>query len=118
MIIVFISSVRAAVAENDYHKFFTLQDNAPTKTGCILMDKIVPSIRKCALERTCKAYRPSVSAIFVLKEMGFDVEDEQDYKSGKAWMESCGCKFNGEEFITKDTLLTESTMAGIKNSLI
>jgi len=109
--------VRAAVADNDYHKFFALQDNAPTKTGCILMDKIVPSIRKTALERICKAYRPNVCAFFVLKEMGFDVEDKNDYMLGKEWMESCGCKFDGEVFLTKDSVLKESTL-GVKNSLI
>ena len=85
--------------------------------GDFLMDKIVPSIRQSALQRICKAYRPSVDVNFVLKELGFDTSDKQDLKSGKVWMESCGCKFDGSSFITKDTVLTESTL-GKKNSLI
>eukprot|EP00956_Cyclotella_meneghiniana_P014225 scaffold21250_cov70-Cyclotella_meneghiniana.AAC.6 len=108
--------VREAVASNDYHKFFYLQDTAPNM-GDFLMDKIVPSIRQSALQRMCKAYRPSVDMNFVLKELGFDISDKQDLKSGKVWMESCGCKFDGSSFLTKDTVLTESTL-GKKNSLI
>lgn len=108
--------VRAAVAENDYHKFFHLQDIAPNM-GDFLMDKIVPSIRQFALQRMCKAYRPSVATDFVLKELGFDPKDKSDVLSGKVWMESCGCKFDGDSLLTKDTFLTESTLA-VKNSLI
>jgi hypothetical protein len=85
--------------------------------GDFLMDKIVPSIRQSALQRMCKAYRPSVDVNFVLKELGFDPNDKQDARSGKVWMESCGCKFDGDTFLTKDTVLTESTL-GVKNSLI
>jgi hypothetical protein len=85
--------------------------------GDFLMDKIVPSIRQSALQRICKAYRPTVDAKFVLKELGYDPSDKQDVTSGKKWMESCGCKFNGDSFLTKDTVLTESTLA-VKNSLI
>jgi hypothetical protein len=109
-------SVRAAVADNDYHKFFQLQDNAPNMSD-YLMDKIVPSIRQSALQTICKAYRPSVSTSFVLRELGFNPDDKQEYLSGKAWLESCGCKFEGDNFNTKDTVLRESAPA-VKNSLI
>eukprot|EP00573_Skeletonema_grethae_P008392 CAMPEP_0201694984 /NCGR_PEP_ID=MMETSP0578-20130828/7076_1 /ASSEMBLY_ACC=CAM_ASM_000663 /TAXON_ID=267565 /ORGANISM="Skeletonema grethea, Strain CCMP 1804" /LENGTH=647 /DNA_ID=CAMNT_0048180753 /DNA_START=62 /DNA_END=2005 /DNA_ORIENTATION=+ len=109
-------SVRAAVADNDYHKFFQLQDNAPNMSD-YLMDKIVPSVRQSALQAICKAYRPSVSTSFVLRELGFNPDDKQDYLSGKAWMESCGCRFEGDNLMTKDTLLRESSPA-VKNSLI
>uniref|UniRef100_A0A7S2KR89 SAC3/GANP/THP3 conserved domain-containing protein n=1 Tax=Skeletonema marinoi TaxID=267567 RepID=A0A7S2KR89_9STRA len=108
--------VRAAVADNDYHKFFQLQDSAPNMSD-YLMDKIVPSIRQSALQTICKAYRPSVSTSFVLRGLGFNPDDKQEYLSGKAWMESCGCKFEGDNLITKDTLLRESSSA-VKNSLI
>lgn len=107
--------VRAAVAENDYHKFFQLQDTAPNM-GDYLMDKIVPSVRQSALQRICKAYRPSVDAKFVLKELGFDMLNRQEVEGGRAWLESCGCKFDGGVLLTKDTILTESAPA--KNSLI
>ena len=85
--------------------------------GDFLMDKIVPSIRQSALQRMCKAYRPSVDINFVLKELGFDPSDKQDFVNGKVWLESCGCKFDGVSFLTKETVLTESTL-GVKNSLI
>ena len=108
--------VRAAVADNDYHKFFRLQDIAPNMSD-YLMDKIVPSVRASGLQTICKAYRPSVSTSFVLRELGFNPDDKQEYLSGKAWLESCGCKFEGDNFITKDTVLSESSPA-VKNSLI
>lgn len=108
--------VRAAVADNDYHKFFQLQDNAANMAG-YLMDKIVPSIRLNALQTICKAYRPSVSTSFCLRELGFNPDDKQESLSGKAWMKSCGCKFEGDNFLTKDSILRESAPA-VKNSLI
>jgi len=109
--------VRAAVADNDYHKFFQLQDAAPNMSD-YLMDKIVPSVRQGALQRICKAYRPSVSADFVLKELGFDVENNnEEATGGRAWMEGCGCRFDGELLMTKDSSLKESVV-GVKNSLI
>jgi len=108
--------VRAAVAEADYHKFFQLQDVAPNMSD-YLMDKIVPSVRQGALQRICKSYRPSVSANFVLKELGFDIQDRNEVEGGRAWMERCGCKFDGDVLLTKDTVLKES-VGGVKNSLI
>lgn len=110
------NAVREAVASNDYYKFFDLQDTAPNM-GDFLMDKIVPSIRQFALQRICKAYRPSVDTNFVLKQLGFDPNNKQNAMIGKVWMESCGCKFDGDNLLTKDTVLTESTL-GVKNSLI
>ena len=108
--------VRAAVADNDYHKFFQLQDAAPGM-GDYLMDKIVPTVRQAALQRMVRAYRPSVQTEFVLKELGFDVKNRKEVAGGKAWLEGCGCKFEGEMLLTKDTVLKES-VAGVKNSLI
>ena len=54
---------------------------------------------------------------FVLKELGFDVKNRKEVAGGKAWLEGCGCKFDGEMLLTKDTVLKES-VAGVKNSLI
>ena len=112
----FPHTVRAAVADNDYHKFFQLQDCAPNM-GDYLMDKIVPSVRQGALQRICKAYRPSVSTDFVLKELGFDIRNKQEVLGGKTWMESCGCKFEKDNLVAKDTILKEIA-SGVKNSLI
>lgn len=82
-----------------------------------LMDKIVPSVRQNALQRVCKAYRPSVSADFILKELGFDVKNRKEAEGGRAWMEGCGCHFEGGMLLTKETVLRES-VAAVKNSLI
>ena len=83
----------------------------------LLMDKIVPHIRQGALQRIVKAYRPSVSAEFVLRELGFDTKNRAESENGKAWMISCGCKFDGTNMLTKDTVLKESGMSA-KSSLI
>ena len=107
--------VRAAVSDNNYHQFFQLQDIAPNM-GDYLMDKMIPSVRQGALQRICKAYRPSVTVNFVLKELGFDVSDKAEVRGGLAWMKSCGCIFDGEFLNTKDTVLTESTAVGTKKS--
>lgn len=48
-------AVRAAVALNDYHRFFRLYVNAPNMAG-YLMDPMVPAIRLAALRAMCKAY--------------------------------------------------------------
>ena len=104
------------MAGSDYHKFFKLQDVAPNLSD-LLMDKIVPSIRVGALQRIVKSYRPSVASCFVLKELGFDTEDKSDVANGLAWMKSCGCKFDGEDLVGKDTILKDSG-SGVKNSLI
>lgn len=109
--------VRAAVADNNYHKFFQLQDVAPNM-GDYLMDKIVPSVRQGALQRICKGYRPSVPANFVMKELGFDVKNKEEVRGGTSWMKGCGCKFVGGSLVTKDTVLKESIAVGAKNSLI
>ena len=107
--------VRAAVADNNYHQFFQLQDIAPNM-GDYLMDKMIPSVRQGALQRICKAYRPSVPVNFVLTELGFDVSDKAEVRGGLAWMKSCGCIFDGELLNSKDTVLTESTAVGTKKS--
>ena len=78
-----VIEVRATVADNNYHKFFQLQNAAPNLSD-YLMDKIVPSVRQGVLQRIYKAYRPSVSADFVLKELGFDVQNEEEAGGGRA----------------------------------
>ena len=85
--------------------------------GDYLMDKIVPSVRQSALQRICKAYRPSVPAEFVLKELGFDIKSPGEVEGGMEWMAGCGCKFEGGALVTRDTVLREGG-TGVKNSLI
>jgi hypothetical protein len=110
--------VRVAVAEFDYHSFFQLQDAAP-KMGAYLMDYMVPTVRQWALLRITRAYRPSISVLHVLKELGFDHVDQQDNDDGISWLESCGCILNPEKtmILTKESVIQESNLTA-KNSLI
>ena len=108
--------VRESVAECDYHRFFCLYRSSPTNSAVRLMNYIVPNMRQLALRRICKAYRPSVPADFVLRELGFDANLE---KEGLEWMESCGCVFSDDkkDLKTKDCVLRESAQK-VQNSLI
>mmetsp|Transcript_3476 Transcript_3476/g.9069 ORF Transcript_3476/g.9069 Transcript_3476/m.9069 type:complete len:881 (-) Transcript_3476:737-3379(-) len=111
--------VRVAVAEFDYHAFFSLQDSAP-KMGAYLMDYLVPQVRQAALQRMHKAYRPAIPVKRVLKELGFDGDDPQDAADGRKWLLSCGCKLSADHeiFLTKDSILKESGLVNKKSSLI
>jgi len=106
--------VRAAVAEFDYHAFFTLLKACPSKHATFLMKFLVPNVRYWALQRICKAYRPSVSLNFVLQELGFDSDGVE---KGKTWLESCGVVMTQDEIVTKDTVVHESILKA-QNSLI
>jgi len=111
--------VRVAVAEYDYHAFFTLQDNCPNM-GAYLMDYLVPSVRRDSLQRIHKAFRPNVPVDHVLSELGFDTTDDEDSEEGTTWLRSCGCKLSddGKLFLTKDSVLKESDLTSKKSSLI
>eukprot|EP00551_Chaetoceros_affinis_P008835 CAMPEP_0203666378 /NCGR_PEP_ID=MMETSP0090-20130426/3427_1 /ASSEMBLY_ACC=CAM_ASM_001088 /TAXON_ID=426623 /ORGANISM="Chaetoceros affinis, Strain CCMP159" /LENGTH=946 /DNA_ID=CAMNT_0050530239 /DNA_START=153 /DNA_END=2993 /DNA_ORIENTATION=+ len=109
--------VRVAVADNDYHAFFRLQDTCPN-IGAYLMDTMIGQIRATGLQCMMKAYRPSLSVKFILNELGFNINGELDADGGLLWLKNCGCKLNGDEsmVLTKDTMLNESNLLGKKNS--
>lgn len=107
----------------DYRAFFRLRSECTTtsSTGAshliFLLNHIVPSMRHQALLRICKGYRPSTLAVdFVLHQLGFETED---LEFGQLWLQSCGCVLseNGQELLTKETVVHESVMAE-KQSLI
>mmetsp|Transcript_54888 Transcript_54888/g.81663 ORF Transcript_54888/g.81663 Transcript_54888/m.81663 type:complete len:322 (+) Transcript_54888:373-1338(+) len=110
--------VRVAVAEYDYHSFFRLQDSCPNM-GAYLMDYLVPTVRQAALQRVCRAYRPSVEMLFLLPELGFDADLPEELELGKEFLQSCGCKLSedGSEILTKESVLRESNL-NTKSSLI
>jgi len=114
--IVHALKVRVAVAEHDYHSFFRLQDVCPN-LGAYLMDTLVPQVRSHGLRHMIHSYRPTIAAAFVLKEIGFSV-DEADDEGGKTWLRNCGCKFSddGAMIITKKSILNETHLAGVKSS--
>ena len=110
--------VRVAVADNDYHSFFRLQDKCPN-LGAYLMDMMIGHIRAIGLQCMVKAYRPSLSVKFILQELGFSVNgDELDLEEGLSWLKHCGCKLSddGDTVLTKDTALIESNLVGKKAS--
>jgi len=109
-------NVRVAVAESDYHVFFRLQDTCPNY-GAYLMDTLLPQVRTVGLKHIIKAYRPSVSISFILKELGFSI-DADDIEEGKVWLVNCGCKLSsdGTAILTRESVLNESFLAGIKSS--
>eukprot|EP01083_Nonionella_stella_P236124 829574_1 len=75
--------VRIAVADNDYHAFFRLQDTCPNH-GVYLMDLMVPQIRAIGLKCMMKAYRPSLAINFILTELGFSFNGHVDTDEGMA----------------------------------
>jgi SAC3 family protein LENG8/THP3 len=120
--------VREAVAVGDYLAFFRLHNETPN-LGTFLTNLLVPTMRLRALRRMAKAYRPSLELRVCLEHLGFisnytatDIEDEDGptidaLKTGHEWLVSCGCVINGQEFMTKDSVIHEPA-ATTKNSLI
>jgi len=108
--------VRVAVAENDYHAFFQLHDTCPN-LGSYLMDTLVPHVRALALKQMMKAYKPSISTLFLLQELGFNMDGGDD-EGGEVWLHSCGCKFSHDRsmVMTKKSNLNEAHLTGVRYS--
>lgn len=83
------------------------------------MKYMVDNVRYWALQRICKAYRPSVPVPHVLRELGFDPDESVQLKEGKQWLTSCGCVLTDDEktILAKDSVVRESDLAS-KTSLI
>ena len=109
--------VRVAVAEYDYHAFFRLLKQC-SRHGRVLMNYMVPLIRHWALQRICKAYRPTVPTKYILQELGFDVANELDF--GKKWLASCGVVLSDDsnDVLAKDSVIRESDLTEKASSLI
>lgn len=114
----FANRIRAAVADGNYHAFFvSLNKSADGGShAAYLLQRLVPAMRKVALPRMIKAYRPlTVPVDFVLRELAF--EDDNEY--GKKWLQSCGCVFSedGASILCKESEYHESDLEE-KKSLI
>ncbi len=72
----------------NFHKFFQLYKQTPN-IGFYILDLIIDSIRLKALQRYSKAYRPSVSAAFIVDELGFE-----EFEEGALFMKKLGCIVN------------------------
>jgi hypothetical protein len=110
--------VRAAVADNDYHAFFKLQDICPN-LGAYLMDAIIPQMRASAMKCMMQAYRPTLSVDFILNEIGFTLNGILEKEEGLAWLKGCGCKFSvdQEHVMTKESCeLNEAYLTGNRTS--
>jgi hypothetical protein len=108
--------VRSAVADFDYHLFFTLLKKCPNSGLVSMMAFLVPTVRHWSLHRICKAYRPSVPVDFVLSELGFE---KDEFEHASKWLESCGCVLSDdrETLVAKDSVFRESDWKE-QNSLI
>jgi hypothetical protein len=116
----FAIRVRSAVAEGNYHRFFSwLLERVDDEGGShavYLLERIAPTMRKSALSIIIRAYRPAtVPADFVLQALA--LSDDKEY--GTKWLMSCGCVFseNGEDILCKDSEVRESDLEE-KQSLI
>ena len=49
------------------------------------METLIPQVQATALKHIMKAYCPSVSILFILKELGFSIDDA-DIEEGKMWL--------------------------------
>jgi SAC3 family protein LENG8/THP3 len=91
----------------DYCSFFRLwkeTSNVGASHMKYLMDRIVSPIRYEALNRICKAYRPTLVPIDLLyRSLG--LEDGSAW--GLSWLQSCGCVFteDGLQLNTKETII-------------
>lgn len=104
--------VRESVSLGDYKRFFGLHKTAPN-LGRFLTERMVATMRMRSLRPIAKAFRPSVELDFVLRQLGFGTDSEE----GKQWLISCGCVMDGDQVMTKDSVVHEPIVE-TKNSLI
>ena len=103
--IVHALQVREAVAVGDYLQFFRLHNTAPNLGG-YLTNHMVATMRLRGLRRMAKAYRPSVELDFLLLQLGFTTSTTFD--EGKEWLIKSGCVVDGNQVITKDSVIREA----------
>jgi hypothetical protein len=102
------------VQQDNYHRFFNLYRATPSP-GSVILDMILDGRRLQALQRICRAYKPSVPLGFVISELAFDSEEE-----GQEFLKKAGCVTNdflsegtsseGLEINTKDTVIDFSAV--------
>ena len=91
-------SIRQAILQDNYHRFFTLYKRTPDLGNCIL-DLVATSYRFKVLQRMIKAYKPSIQCSFIISELGFDCES-----AGNEFLKSTGCLIvHGNENPSVDT---------------
>jgi hypothetical protein len=105
--------VRESVSLGDHKRFFGLHKTAPN-LGRFLTERMVATIRMRSLRPIAKAFRPSVEIEFVLRQLGFAAADSEQ---GKQWLIRCGCVLDGDQLMTKDSVVHEPIVE-TKNSLI
>lgn len=107
--------VRKALAMTDYHLFFSLYATTPN-LGVHIMQKLLKTMRVEALRRIVKAYRPTISLSFVLRELLFDTDEV-----GVAFLQACGVVLtpDGLEVACKESVVDPSGLdAEAPNSLL
>ncbi len=78
-------NIRKAIQQDNYHRFFVLYQTTPNM-GNYILDLMIDTWRVQSLQKIVKAYKPSVSVAFVLKELAMYNEEE-----GLAFLRKTGC---------------------------
>jgi SAC3/GANP family len=107
--------VRACIHLDNYHRFFQLYKHTPNLGNCIL-DMMIDARRLHALQRVCRAYKPSVPVDFIVQELAFESGEE-----GEDIMRKAGCvleQMTGEGGEGADAAATSSTKSeGLSSKL-
>lgn len=97
-------SVREAVQQGNYHKFFSLSLIAPNM-GNFILNPMIDSARFQALQIICKGYKPAVPVKMVTRELGFD-----DIMEAGHYLRSVGCVFENEHDFPNTSIDTQKTV--------
>lgn len=81
-------SIRKALLQENYHRFFDLFKHTPGLGNCIL-GLMITGYRYKVLQRMFKAYKPGIEEEFVLNELAFDTTEE-----GRDFLALSGCVYD------------------------
>ncbi len=87
--------IRQAIQLDNYHKFFQLYPLTPN-LGSYILDSMLAGVRLKALQRMHKTYKLNVAVAFILQEIGFAAQYE-DQLIGIDFMKQLGCVIKDAE---------------------
>lgn len=101
--------IRRAIQQDNYHRFFSLYRETPNM-GNYILDLMIDTWRVQALQKIVKAYKPSISAAFVVNELAFYSEEE-----GLLFLRKTGCILVA---VSTECGSTEESVAHLDASLL
>ncbi|KAI8896682.1 SAC3/GANP/Nin1/mts3/eIF-3 p25 family-domain-containing protein [Globomyces pollinis-pini] len=97
-------SIRSSLSNGDYPTFFRLYHDSPAMSG-YLIDEFIARERLKTFAKLAKAYRPTLSIVFLAEILGFARPDEKITKeiirNTTKWIISCGVEVNQAEVDSK-----------------